>query len=116
MGKESHVEGAGQGEDDAAEQAHAAGVFELVELGYGHHLQIAQPANDKAGAADDQGGDQRHDAEDEGHEAVFETLLGHIHDGDQPETGRDHGGDGHMGFEAPTGDEEVGDALDGAAG
>ena len=115
-GKQPHVEGAGEGEDDAAEQAHAARVFEFVELGHGHHLQIAQAADDKAGAADDQGGNQRHEAKDEGHEAVFKTLLGHVHDRDQPEAGRDHRGDGHVGFEAAAGDEEVGDALDGTSG
>ena len=55
-GKESHVEGASEGEDDAAEQAHAARVLEFVEFGHGHHLQMTQAADDEASAADDHGG------------------------------------------------------------
>ena len=39
--EESHVQGAGEGEDTPTQQAHTARVFDLVELGHGHDLQVA---------------------------------------------------------------------------
>ena len=99
--EQAHVQDAGQGEQQAAEDAHAAAEPLFIELGDRHHAQPAQGDDDEARHADDEGDHPGDDRDVEGGESSRESFLSRIHDRHQPQLAPDHGGHGQAGLERP---------------
>ena len=101
--EQTHVEDAGQGEQQTSEDAHPPAETFFVKFRDCHHTHFAQGDHDETRKPDYEGDHPRDETDMKSSESACKPLLGRVHDGYQTEFATDHRGYTQMGFEGPSG-------------